>query len=361
MADETDYIAGYDPFFISSELRNKKTDADLDSYYKAATGGGVAADGNYLFGFPRERLVVNRPNPDKYAMGLKSRRADFERDTANYKQDSAQLQALIAAEKQRRAYEASIKDNEDYLDFYSASSPEIDAAVASNTQAKAEYINKPYGFFGGVREAFTGERAALDREYAANYERKLQLGDLKSELYAADKTGGELPQELLDQYQSVGGEPYQRKFSSKEPAAEPEPAPVEVDINKPRDSSGSMERIESAEPKAEAPQAKPPKDPNTFLDAVNQQFEELRIDDSPQEEVTPEAPTSAEVEPANEEDMAQWRETLKNDFVKVMGSSYDPNSSMDFKKMKLLADTKRANPELSTNALALKIYRSGAL
>jgi hypothetical protein len=365
MANDIDYIAGYDPFVISAELRNKKTDADLDAYYKAATGGGVAARGRSFFGFPTERLVVNRPNPDKYAMGLKSRRADFERDTANYKQDSAQLQALIAAEKQRRASEASAERGEDYLDFYLASSPEIDAAIATNQKAQEEYNKKPYGFFGAVREAFTGERAALDREYAANYERQRQLGDLKSKLYAADKTGGDLPQELLDQYQSVGGEPYQRKFSSKEPTAEPEPAPAEVDINKSRDRSGSMERIKSAdkpvEPTVEAPQAEPSKEPDTFLDAVDQQFGELRIDDSSQEETTPKAPPSDEVEPANEEEMAQWRETLKNDFVKVMGSSYDPNSSEDFKKMKLLADTKRANPELSTNALALKIYRSGAL
>jgi len=108
--------------------------------------------------------------------------------------------------------------------------------------------------------------------------------------------------------------------------------------------------------------------PGNLLDAVEQRLDEnLRFSDSPRESPTDEESlSSAEVEPANEEApteeaMAEWRDGLMSDFQKIMGSSYDPNSSMDFDKMKLLADFKRANPTLSTNALALKIYRSGAL
>jgi hypothetical protein len=514
MANDIDYIAGYDPFVISAELRNKKTDADLDAYYKAATGAGVAARGRYFFGFPTERLVVNRPNPDKYAMGLKSRRADFERDTANYKQDSAQLQALIAAEKQRRAYEASMKDNEDYLDFYSASSPEIDAAVASNRQAQDEYNKKPYGFFGGVREAFTGERAALDREYAANSERQRQLGDLKSKLYAADKTGGELPQELLKQYQSVGGEPYQRKFSSKQTADEPAPTPspeatsktttmrpsyktyapiYTSDSRKQRMAeemsdvpsgqmanaedlmfgsaavakarkkrteeemsdvpSGQMANAEDmlmgaaaaskarrqrmAEEMSDVPSgqmanaedillgsaaAAKAREPISYSDAVDQRLEELMVSDVPRgsmmnaqdmlmgaaaasdarrkrtaeemsdvpsgqmanaedmlmgaaavsdarrQRMAEEMSSVPSGQMANAEDMlmgaadtAESRDQRLNEFKKIMGSSFNPKSSVDARKMDVLLQFKQQYPELSTNALALKIYRSGAL
>jgi hypothetical protein len=552
MADETDYIAGYDPFVISAELRNKKTDADLDAYYKAATGGGVAARGRSFFGFPTERLVVNRPNPDKYAMGLKSRRADFERDTANYKQDSAQLQALIAAEKQRRASEASAERGEDYYDFYLASSPKIDAAIATNQKAQEEYNKKPYGFFGAVREAFTGERAALDREYAANYERQRQLGDLKSKLYAADKTGGDLPQELLDQYQSVGGEPYQRKFSSKKPApAEPadEPAPTpspEVtsktttmrpstktyaptytsDPRKQRMAeemsyvprgqmanaedillgsaaaakarrqrmeeemsdvpSGEMANAEDilfgnaavsdarrkrmaeemsdvpsgemvnaedillgsaaaakarrqrmAEEMSDVPVGKmanaedillgsaaaaKAREPINYSDAVDQRLEELMVSDVPsgqmanaqdmlmgaaaasdarrkrtaeemsdvpsgqmanaedmlmgaaavsdarRQRMAEEMSSVPSGQMANAEDIlrgsadtAESRDQRLNEFKKIMGSSFNPKSSADAQKMDVLLQFKQQYPELSTNALALKIYRSGAL
>jgi hypothetical protein len=108
--------------------------------------------------------------------------------------------------------------------------------------------------------------------------------------------------------------------------------------------------------------------PGNLLDAVEQRLDEnLRFSDSPRESPTDEESlSSAEVEPANEEApteeaMAEWRDGLMSDFQKIMGSSYDPNSSMDIAKMKILADFKRANPNLSTNALALKIYRSGAL
>jgi len=125
-----------------------------------------------------------------------------------------------------------------------------------------------------------------------------------------------------------------------------------------------------------------------LVDTVEQRLaERLRINDSPRESTTDEEslssaeaePTpassrrrrllrrkvasSAEAEPTpvNDEAMAKWRETLTADFKKIMGSSYDPNSSMDREKMTVLADFKRENPNLSTNALALKIYRSGVL
>jgi len=100
-----------------------------------------------------------------------------------------------------------------------------------------------------------------------------------------------------------------------------------------------------------------------LVDTVEQRLAEgLRINDSPRESTTDEESlSSAEAEPADEEAMARWKETLTADFKKIMGSSYDPNSSMDREKMKVLADFKRGNPNLSTNALALKIYRSGVL
>jgi hypothetical protein len=102
-----------------------------------------------------------------------------------------------------------------------------------------------------------------------------------------------------------------------------------------------------------------------LVDAVEQRLaEELRINDSPRESTTDEESLSsveAEPTPVTDEAMAKLRETLTADFKKIMGSSYDPNSSVDRNKMKVLADFKRKNPNLSTNALALKIYRSGVL
>ena len=140
-----------------------------------------------------------------------------------------------------------------------------------------------------------------------------------------------------------------------------------------RDRSGSGERIKSAskspevaaetpatEPPVEASQKEPAEQYVPFGASVEERFDELRINDSPKKEAMPEDTSNAEVEP-DEEAMTRWRETLKGDFRKIMGSDFDPNSSVDFDKMKTLADLKRQNPELSTNALALKIYRSGAL
>jgi hypothetical protein len=104
----------------------------------------------------------------------------------------------------------------------------------------------------------------------------------------------------------------------------------------------------------------------SFLDNVEEKVADIEGDNTeepPAMEEDMEVAPSAEAEPTpeNEEAMAQWRETLTADFKKIMGSSYDPNSSMDREKMKVLADFKRGNPNLSTNALALKIYRSGVL
>jgi hypothetical protein len=104
----------------------------------------------------------------------------------------------------------------------------------------------------------------------------------------------------------------------------------------------------------------------SFLDNVEEKVADIEGDNTeepPAMEEDMEVAPSAEAEPTpeNEEAMAQWRETLTADFKKIMGSSYDPNSSMDREKMKVLADFKRDNPNLSTNALALKIYRSGVL
>lgn len=44
-------------------------------------------------------------------------------------------------------------------------------------------------------------------------------------------------------------------------------------------------------------------------------------------------------------------------FPKIMGSSFDPNSSMDRGKLEILMQAKRDYPDLSPNQLALKIYR----
>ena len=71
---------------------------------------------------------------------------------------------------------------------------------------------------------------------------------------------------------------------------------------------------------------------------------------------------------ANAEDMlmgaadtAEARNQRLNDFKKIMGSSFNPKSSADAQKMDVLLQFKQQYPELSTNALALKIYRSNAL
>ena len=44
-------------------------------------------------------------------------------------------------------------------------------------------------------------------------------------------------------------------------------------------------------------------------------------------------------------------------FPKIMGSSFDPKSSMDRGKLEIIVKAKRENPDLSPNQLALKIYR----
>jgi hypothetical protein len=73
------------------------------------------------------------------------------------------------------------------------------------------------------------------------------------------------------------------------------------------------------------------------------------------------AKSAEDAKATKDAEMAQWKAGLMEDFKKIIGSSYDANSSMDMRKMKILADMKRDNPGLSTNALALKIYRSGLL
>ena len=60
-------------------------------------------------------------------------------------------------------------------------------------------------------------------------------------------------------------------------------------------------------------------------------------------------------------DTAEARNQRLNDFKKIMGSSFNPKSSADAQKMDVLLQFKQQYPDLSTNALALKIYRSGAL
>jgi hypothetical protein len=60
-------------------------------------------------------------------------------------------------------------------------------------------------------------------------------------------------------------------------------------------------------------------------------------------------------------DTAESRDQRLNEFKKIMGSSFNPKSSVDARKMDVLLQFKQQYPELSTNALALKIYRSGAL
>jgi hypothetical protein len=57
MADEDDYIAGYDPFLISGELRKQGSVADLDAYYDDATSGrGANIRGKSLFGLGKISL-----------------------------------------------------------------------------------------------------------------------------------------------------------------------------------------------------------------------------------------------------------------------------------------------------------------
>lgn len=60
-------------------------------------------------------------------------------------------------------------------------------------------------------------------------------------------------------------------------------------------------------------------------------------------------------------DTAESRDQRLNEFKKIMGSSFNPKSSADAQKMDVLLQFRQQYPELSTNALALKIYRSNAL
>ena len=213
---------------------------------------------------------------------------------------------------------------------------------------------------------FTGEGDRIKKDYYANREREMQLGELANQLYDIDIAGEPLPKELLNQFRNLGGEEYvplsertayQRMLTDKEA-----PDEEETPLGAPAAPADEEKPVTPAATEPEAPYEPTvyytPRDvamsqePESFVEAVDE-----RVASASDEK--PKAPASAE--PANEEALAQWRETLKKDFVKIMGSEYDPNSSMDFDKMKLLADTKRENPTLSTNALALKLYRSGRL
>jgi len=125
------------------------------------------------------------------------------------------------------------------------------------------------------------------------------------------------------------------------------------------------------------------REPINYEDAVDQRLEELTVNDSPypnmdqarsfgaiqsakklraeDEYKAAEARRQMEVEEGNEEAPSYNPDELTGDFRKIMGSSFDPKSSVDAQKMDVLLQFKQQYPELSTNALALKIYRSGAL
>ena len=58
-----------------------------------------------------------------------------------------------------------------------------------------------------------------------------------------------------------------------------------------------------------------------------------------------------------EEQESQLRDEAVGLFPKIMGSSFDPNSSMDRGKLEIIMRVKKQHPELSDTQLALKIYR----
>ena len=354
---KVDYIGGKDPFYVANRLRGL-SEEELDDFYSAATSGSGARIGpqTTVWGSSvGEKLSLRRPSRSQYAMGLRSRREDYAADTAAFEEDAQQLQDLVEREQQRRSTAATRDKPHDY---YTYPTKATEAARLANQEESREY-EKNRSILTPVYNLFTGEGDRIKSDYYANREREMQLGDLANQLYDIDIAGEPLPKELLSQFRNLGGEeyvplsertPYQRMLTD-DVAPDEEETPPEAPAAPAAEKPAAPKAETPAAPEPEAPVAMS-EEPESFTAAV-----EGRVGSESAEK--PEAPAS--VEPANEEALAQWRETLKKDFVKIMGSEYDPNSSMDFDKMKLLADTKRENPTLSTNALALKLYRSGRL
>jgi hypothetical protein len=361
---KVDYIGGKDPFYVANRLRGL-SEEELDDFYSDATSGSGAKIGpqTTALGIPvGEKLSLRKPARAQYALGLRSRRDDYVADTAAFEDASQQLQDLVEREQQRRST-AATRDKP--YDYYTYPTKATEAARLANQEEEMEY-EKNRSIFTPFVNLFTGEGDRIKKDYYANREREMQLGELANQLYDIDIAGEPLPKELLNQFRNLGGEEYvplsertayQRMLTDKEA-----PDEEETPLGAPAAPADEEKPVTPAATEPEAPYEPTvyytPRDvamsqePESFVEAVDE-----RVASASDEK--PKAPASAE--PANEEALAQWRETLKKDFVKIMGSEYDPNSSMDFDKMKLLADTKRENPTLSTNALALKLYRSGRL
>lgn len=255
----------------------------------------------------------------------------------------------------------------------------------------------------------------LSRIYEPRYTSQKRR-DVYNKLMERDVRGEPLPEAYRKEFRELAGEDYEAFGPlDMDPFEQPSPSPAYLsgqEMQAPPVEEVSDEGL-AINDRFQRTMAKPKvREPMSMTDAVEQRFEELRVDDYPEvtsekrrqsapfvekrrqaieddvdprymataadllfnarrtpaEPVEKPTPKTAErtspkvVEPDNNEgDLDFPMEVLEKDFRKIMGGSFNPKSSVDQKKMTLLYEFKQAYPELSTNALALKIYRSGRL
>lgn len=97
-------IGGYDPRYIAYSLRGLPEE-QLSSLLESEYVDQELGDPRFNKGFfaRPDKLRVAPPQRSGYAMGVRSRREAFNRDTAAFEDELGKFKKLVAAEQARRA------------------------------------------------------------------------------------------------------------------------------------------------------------------------------------------------------------------------------------------------------------------